>query len=85
MQLQKQVDLEIQRLGSRAANAQKITNYLYQRPLVNAEKIVEIVGISYPSAYKLIEDLEKLDILKEITGGQRSREYVFEKYLDLFQ
>jgi Fic family protein len=85
LQLQRQVDLEIQNLGSRAVNAQKITNYLYQRPLINAEKIVEVASISYPSAYKLIEDLEKLNILKEITGGQRSREYVFEKYIDLFQ
>jgi len=85
LQLQKQADLEIQKLGSRAVNAQKITNYLYQRPLINAEKIVEVAGISYPSAYKLIEDLEKFNILKEITGGQRSREYVFEKYIDLFQ
>jgi Fic family protein len=85
LQLQKQVDLEIQKLGSRAANAQKIANYLYQRPLINAEKIVEVARISYPSAYKLIEDLEKLEILKEITGGQRSREYIFDKYINLFQ
>ncbi len=84
LQLQKQVDLEIQKLGSRAANAQKIINYLYQRPLINAEKIVEVAGISYPSAYKLIEDLEKLNILKEITGGQRSRKYTYEKYIRLF-
>jgi Fic family protein len=85
LQLQKQVDLDIQKLGSRAANAQKITNYLYQRPLINAEKIVEVASISYPSAYKLIEDMEKLEILKEITGGQRNREYIFERYIDLFQ
>ncbi|HSO25623.1 MAG TPA: Fic family protein [Methanobacteriaceae archaeon] len=85
LQLQKQVDLDIQKLGSRAANAQKIMNYLYQRPLINAEKIVEVASISYPSAYKLIVDMEKLEILKEITGGQRSREYIFKRYIDLFQ
>lgn len=84
LQLQKLVDLDLQRLGSRAANARKVTNYLYQRPIINAEKIVKVAAISYPSAYKLIEDLEKLKILKEITGGQRSREYIFEKYIDLF-
>lgn len=78
------MDLEIQRLGSRAAKARKITNYLYNRPLVNAENIVKIAGISYPSAYILIEDPGNLDMLKEITGGLRSREYIFEKYLDLF-
>ena len=63
----------------------KILNYLYQRPLINAEKIVEVAGISYHAAYKLIEDMEKLEILKEITGGHRSREYTFERYIDLFQ
>jgi Fic family protein len=85
LQLQKQVDLEIQNLGSRASNAQKIVNYLYQKPLINAEKICEVAKISYPSAYKLIGDLEKLQILKEITGGQRSREYIYDKYIKLFQ
>ena len=85
LQLQKQVDLEIQNLGSRASNAQKIVNYLYQKPLINAEKVCEVAKISYPSAYKLIGDLEKLQILKEITGGQRSREYIFDKYIKLFQ
>jgi len=85
LQLKKQTDLEIQKLKSRAAKAQIITDYLYRKPLINAEKIVEVAGISYPSAYKLIEDLEKIKILKEITGGKRSREYVFDTYLNLFR
>jgi Fic family protein len=85
MQLQKQNDKKIQGLGPRAANAQKITNYLYQRPMINAEKVSKISGISMPSAYKLIAVLEKIEILKEVTGGQRRRMYVFEDYLKLFR
>lgn len=85
LQLQKQNDLKIQSLGSRAANAQKITHYLYQRPLINADKVSEVAGISMPSSYKLITALEKLEILKEVTGGQRGRRYVFENYLKLFR
>jgi len=85
LQLQKQVEIKLQTLGSRAANAQKITNYLYQRPSINAEKVSETAKISLPSAYKLIADLEKLEILKEITGGQRGRVYVFDRYIQLFQ
>ena len=38
-----------------------------------------------PSAYKLIVDLEKLEILKEVTGSQRGRVYVFDNYLKLFR
>ena len=85
LQLQKRVEIKLQTLGSRAANAQKITNYLYQRPSINAEKVSETAKISLPSAYKLIADLEKLEILKEITGGQRGRVYVFDSYIRLFQ
>lgn len=85
LQLQKQIGFEIQKLGSRVVNAQKVINYLYDKPLVNAEKVSEVAGISSPSAYKLIADLEKIGILKEITGGQRSREYAFDKYIKLFQ
>jgi Fic family protein len=85
LQLQKQNDVKIQSLGSRAVNAQKVINYLYQRPLINADKVSVIAGISMPSSYKLISVMEKIEILKEITGGQRSRMYAFENYLNLFR
>lgn len=85
LQLQKQNDIRIQSIGSRAANAQKITNYLYQKPVINAEKVSKISGLSMPSSYKLIEAMEKIEILVEVTGGQRGRSYVFEDYLKLFR
>lgn len=85
LQLQKQNDIKIQSIGTRAANAQKITNYLYQKPVINAEKVSKISGLSMPSSYKLIETMEKIEILKEVTGGQRGRMYVFEDYLNLFR
>lgn len=85
LQLQKQVETSIQKLGSRAANAKKIVDYLYNHPMINAEKVSEVAGISMPSAYKLIVDLEKLKILREVTGSQRGRVYLFDDYLKLFR
>lgn len=85
LQLQKLTESSIQTLGSRAANAKKIVDYLYNRPMINAEKVSEIAGLSMPSAYKIIADLEKLDILKEITGSQRGRVYIFNSYLGIFK
>lgn len=85
LQLQKQNDLIIQSLGHRAANVQKILNYLYKKPALNADKVREITGVSMPSAYTLIEVLENKGILKEITGGQRRRVYVYDSYLKIFQ
>jgi len=85
LQLQKSVESSVQKLGSRAVNAKKVVDYLYNRPMINAEKLSEIAGISMPSAYKLIVKLEELDILKEVTGSQRGRVYVFDNYLRLFK
>jgi Fic family protein len=85
LQLQKKVEKDIQALGSRAANAKKIVDSLYKRPVINAEKVHEIADISMPSSYKLISDLEKMQVLKEVTGGQRGRMYVFDNYLNLFR
>jgi len=85
LQLQKQVDAEIQKMGSRAINAKKVLDYLYNKPLINAEKVSEVTGVSMPSSYKLITDLEKIKVLEEITGGQRSRMYVFANYLNIFK
>jgi len=85
LKLQKQVDSQIQSLGSRTANAQKVINYLYQHPMIDAAKAGEVAGISAASAYKLIADLEKFGILKEITGGKRGKMYLFSAYLKLFK
>lgn len=85
LKLQKQVEAQIQTLGSRALNAQKVLNYLYQQPLVDAAKVGEVAQISPASAYKLIADLEQFGILKEITGGKRGKHYLFASYVNLFK
>jgi Fic family protein len=84
LKLQKQVDSQIQTLGSRTTNAQKVINYLYQRPIIDAAKVGNVTNISPASAYKLIADLERFGILKEITGGKRGKMYMFADYLELF-
>ena len=85
LKLQKEVEIRIRELGSRTANAQKIVNYLYQHPLLDAAKVGEVAEISPASAYKLIGDLERLEILKEITGGKRGKHYLFYNYVQLFK
>lgn len=85
LQLQKQIEVKLQTLGSRAANGQKLILYLYQRPVVEIQKVSEITGTSAATAYKLIADFEKMEILTEITGSQRGKIFVFKDYLKLFE
>lgn len=84
LKLQKDNDIKLQSLGSRAHYAHVILNYLYQRPLMDAQKIMEITSLSAPTVYKLIGELEHLGILTEITGAKRGKMYAFKDYISLF-
>ena len=85
LKLQKEVEVKLQTLGSRSHNAQLILNHLYQKPIINAQKVKEVLNLSSPSVYKLIDELEKLEILTEITGAKRGRIYLFRDYTKLFK
>ncbi len=85
LKLQKELDNKLQKLGSRTNNARNVISYLYQKPLIDANKVKEIVDISLPSAYTLIAEMEKLKILEETTGGQRRKQYRFTDYINIFK
>ena len=85
MKLQKEVDSKIQGLGARTSNARAVVSQLYLRPLTNVQRVADITKVSLPSAYKLVNELEQLGILKEITGAKRGKQYWFDEYLNLFR
>jgi len=85
LKLQKEVDIKIQTMGSRANNAKKVLTALYQHPLIDVQKVKELTDTSMPTAYKLISELERLKILQEFTGGQRGKQYDFPEYIQIFE
>ncbi len=84
LDLEKENELIIQKMGSRSANAMAVIKELYIRPIIDAKKVTEICSISSASAYNLISDLEDKGILSEVTGGKRNCLYAMKKYMDLF-
>jgi Fic family protein len=84
LQLKKSIDERINTFGSRAADAKKIVDELYENPIIDVNKVETIIEKSNVSAYKLIADMEKVGILHEITGGQWKRLYAFREYMNLF-
>ena len=85
LQLQKNIDTKLKELGNRSGDAHKVINYLYDKPIIEAQKLSSVIGKSLKPSYKLISDLENLGILKEITGAERGRLYLFEDYVSLFK
>ena len=73
-----------QTLGTRSANALRVLNELYRVPLTDAQRVSAITGISTPSAYKLIEELQRIGLLHEVTGAKRGKIFILKNYFDIF-
>lgn len=84
LQLQRSVDSKLEQLGKRGGDARLVMNYLYKRPIITAPTVSELIKKTQQTAYTLISDLEKAGIIKEVTGSQRNKLYVFKDYVDLF-
>lgn len=85
LQLQREVSEQLKGLGARSINAQKVVDALYKNPVTNAEHMKEVTGLTKPSVYSLIKELENLGILREVTGAKRGWVYIFDRYLNLFR
>lgn len=72
-------------LGKKMFSAQVLLQSLFVDPVVRPERVAQLTGLSMVSVYKLIEDFEKLKILRELTGGQRNRIYIFDEYFKVFE
>lgn len=71
-------------MGNRASSARNALQLLYRKPLINAGDLSQALEVSTPTANTLIRMLMKEGILVETTGQQRDRQYVFQRYLNLF-
>ncbi|NND32533.1 MAG: hypothetical protein HKN76_08080 [Saprospiraceae bacterium] len=57
---------------------------MLQRPIVEVKEVQKATGLSYKAANDLVADFVTHDVLKEMTGQSRTRLFVFEQYLQLF-
>lgn len=84
MQLKQKLEEQIDTLGKRGKDARILLDSLYKKPIVSSAETAALINKTPQTAYNLIADLEKLGILKEITGAQRNKLYLFESYINLF-
>lgn len=84
MNLQREYEEEVKKMGSRSANALKIIDTMYQNPFIDITKASIVIGQSFPTAKTLIEDMARRNILQEITGSKRGKKYVLSKYINIF-
>jgi Fic family protein len=66
------------------ANGLRLLSLLFQRPLVNVNRVKDELEVTFPTASRLVRHFEDLGLLRELTGRSRSRLYRFEPYFSLF-
>ena len=84
LKLKMEIEEKIQKINRRSHHLLTIMEFLYQKPILDAVKIVNLTNVSQPTAYKILEELVSMNILKEITGAKRGKVFVFDRYIKLF-
>jgi Fic family protein len=82
--LKQEMDTFIVGFGKKAHNASKLIEYLYQKPIIGIGEIVKPLGISKQTASVLVKEFEEKGILQEITGYERNKLFIFDKYLKIY-
>jgi len=71
----------IETLGRPAASVLLVYRHLQRTPILSIVNAAPKIGISAPTVAKSLEHLRQLGIVRELTGKQRHRMFVYEPYL----
>jgi Fic family protein len=72
---------KIEGLGRPAASVLRVFEHLQRNPIVSIPGAAEGIGISAPTVAKSLEHMRQLGMLREVTGRQRHRLFVYDAYL----
>lgn len=73
----------IESLGRNQTTVQRVYNYAQSHPVFSIKNASAAIGISFPTTSGAVAQLESLGILRETTGRQRNRLFIYISYLAL--
>jgi len=74
---------KIEGLGRPAASVLRIHQYAQTHPILSIASTAKKVGITFPTVGASVDHMQKLGIMREITGKQRHRLFAYRGYLDI--
>ena len=72
---------QIETLGRPAASVLRVFQHMQRNPIVSIPAAAQKIGISAPTVAKSLDHMQRLGILREVTGRERHRLFVYEDYL----
>lgn len=73
----------IQEQGKIAGTALRVHDLLQQRPIISITAACKALELTHPAVNKSLRKLEEMNVVKEITGRQRNRLYLYESYMNI--
>jgi Fic family protein len=70
-------------LERKAGSAQRVLELMQRHPMTSIAKATTQLNLTAPTVRAAVESLEKLGILREITGKQRDRIYIYDNYVKI--
>jgi len=70
-------------IGDRAGSALRVHDFLQVRPFVTAPAAVDGTQLSMPTVNAVLDALQALGIVEEVTGRRRGRVYAYRAYVDI--
>jgi len=70
-------------LGRAAPGLRRTHEVLRHRPLISIEVLASETHVAFPTAARAIETLQKLNIVREITGRKRDRVFAYDHYIKI--
>ena len=84
VELTMEMDKIIMELPVRPENAKKVIDALYDEPVINRKKLIELTNMKESTLKDTVNTLLKNNIIVETTGYTRNQVFAFQKYIDLF-
>jgi Fic family protein len=74
---------KIKTLGKAAPSALRVHRALLQAPVLSIGKASEMTDLWFSSLTTALKHLQKLEIVKEVTGRKRNRLFAYERYIKM--
>lgn len=74
---------QLETLGRPAASTLRVFQHMQRNPIVSIPATAQKIGLSAPTVAKSLDHMRRLGILRETTGRQRHRLFVYDAYLSI--
>jgi Fic family protein len=76
---------KIAKLGRTTSSVLSVHQLLQNKPIFSIQTAAQTLGLSVPTITTALAHLQKLGIVREMTGGQRHRLFLYEQYFNILK